>query len=327
MNRRVVSFGVAAVCFAAHSLGYAQPAPAAPAADPAAPAAPAGAGSSGKVDEANPWVTPAPASASGNAAGPGQASPKASQHASSGASGAGKGAAPSPLVAPTPAPQTVAPAPPRVSQWSPVPPEEFGYHQRNLMVQAGLRMSYIQHSGYNLFGKTNTLPQFSLGVGAVLTHQRRTSLAIFGGWDLGGNSATARAAETSLFSHRIWVAPEFRFHVLPALYVYARPALGAVATSTSLVDSSADIRLYASGWAASFEATAGVAAQVFGEGNGALRRGRAWVIADGGYGWTGPLALQMEPDAGEGPSRTAPLDLGSLVLRGPQFRLMAAVTY
>jgi hypothetical protein len=73
---------------------------------------------------------------------------------------------------------------------------------------------------------------------------------------------------------------------------------------------------------------AGVAFEVFGHASGSSNKPRLWVTTEGGYGWTAPNRLSLKPeDAGAAPQRLTPLDLGELSLRGPLFRVTAALSF
>ena len=144
--------------------------------------------------------------------------------------------------------------------------------------------------------------------------------------DVGTRSATARGAPTSLYALRLLLGPEARWHLMPQLYLFARPSAGVLRTVAQLDEGSTGATLKASAWSFAVDATAGAAFAVID-----LRRHagdlRFWLIADGGYGWAATSDLLLAPEDDTGPKRTAELDLGELALGGPFFRIAAAATF
>ena len=89
----------------------------------------------------------------------------------------------------------------------------------------------------------------------------------------------------------------------------------------------AQVTRYARHWSYGIDGAAGAAFEVYGA-RGAAGFGHAlWAIAEGGYGYLGSTSLEMSPDAGQGPQRPAPVDLGTLSLAGPYLRVSVAVGF
>ncbi len=88
-------------------------------------------------------------------------------------------------------------------------------------------------------------------------------------------------------------------------------------SSASLDDGVAQVTRYARHWSYGVDGAAGAAFEVYGARSGAIRP-RLWVIAEGGYGYLGSRPRSScRPDAGQGPQRPVPVDLGTLSLAGP----------
>lgn len=284
------------------------------AAQPAAPEAAAPA-------PATPTETPPPASDAATAAEVAAPPPAAAPPTVVAAAAAPPAVAPVTLAPPAAAPPPEAAAPPAPRPARP-PLDQLGSYQTHTWIGVGIRTSFVKDAGFDPFADTDALTTFDVSLGHTLFAQRQLSLAAAFDYQIGGRSAAARFDATDLSSQRLTLAPEVRFHVLPRLFAFARPAVGADRVKASIEESSTGAELVETAWAPAFDLTAGVAAQLYGKVSGDRPSFRLWLTADGGYGWTGKIDLTMSPASGQSaPARLAPLDFGELNLRGPQFQI------
>jgi hypothetical protein len=123
------------------------------------------------------------------------------------------------------------------------------------------------------------------------------------------------------------LGPEARYHVFRVLAVTAKVAPTLTRQAAVLTTGvGSDLKNVA--WKAGFDATAGVAVEVFGFHSGQSRLPRLWLTGEGGYGWTASNDLVLQPeDAGDAPHRFQPVDLEDLSLSGPLFRVAAGVSF
>jgi hypothetical protein len=204
--------------------------------------------------------------------------------------------------------------------------EPLAPHQPYAQATLGMRVSKVSDAGYDAFSDSDDLMQVSLGLAATLLRHQRLSLAAVGFWDYGQKSSTARGSITELDVHRLSVGPELRYHLLPPLYFFVHALPAFAHTSASIEDGVAQVTRYARHWTYGVDASAGAAFEVYGAPSGSVRP-RIWAIAEGGYGYLGSSSLEMLPDAGQGPQRPEPVDLGTLSLAGPYLRISAAVGF
>ncbi|HEY3256025.1 MAG TPA: hypothetical protein VGJ91_18830 [Polyangiaceae bacterium] len=204
--------------------------------------------------------------------------------------------------------------------------EPLAPHQPYAQASLGLRASKVSDAGYDPFSDSDDLLQVSLGLSATVFRQQAWSLAAVGFWDYGQRNGSARGSDTSLDMHRLSVGPELRYHLLPPLYFFVHALPAFAHTSASLDDSAAQVTRYARHWSYGIDGAAGAAFEVYGARTGSIRP-RLWAIAEGGYGYLGSTPLLLSPDAGQGPQRPAPVDLGSLSLAGPYLRVSVAVGF
>ncbi|MEI9937162.1 MAG: hypothetical protein WDO69_08040 [Pseudomonadota bacterium] len=204
--------------------------------------------------------------------------------------------------------------------------EPLAPHQPYLQGSLGVRVSKVSDAGYDAFADSDDLVQVSLGLGGTLFRHGPLSLAAVGFWDYGQKSSTARGSATSLDVHRLTIGPELRYHVLPPLYFFVHALPAFAHSSASIEDGVAEVTRYARHWSYGVDGAAGAAFEVYGARSGSIRP-RLWAIAEGGYGYLGSTSLEMSPDAGQGPQRPVPVDLGTLSLAGPYLRVSAAVGF
>ena len=194
-------------------------------------------------------------------------------------------------------------------------------------VGVGLRLTFIDSPGFDPFATNDVLPQATFSVGRVLLREDELSLAGVFTFDVGGRSATARGEETSLRALSFALGPEGRYEPVPWARVHVRPSFVVSGLFTSIDESSSQSTLHARDWLFGFEAVAGASADVARlseQGNA-----RISLLAEAGYAWTTESSLRFRPDGGDGsaPHRSAPLDLGAVVLRGPTVRIAVALTF
>jgi hypothetical protein len=206
--------------------------------------------------------------------------------------------------------------------------DPLGSHQPHIEASLGARVSKVGSAGYDPFASSDELVQLSLGVGATAIRYDGFSLAGVGFWDYGGHSSSARGQATALTTQRLTVGPEFRYHVIPQLYVFAHALPAFAYTETSLDDDVAAATRYARHWSYGVDGAGGAAFEFFGRRSGESTQPRLWAIAEGGYGYLGSTHLQLKPDANSAaPERTASINLGSLSLAGPYARVSVAVSF
>jgi len=205
--------------------------------------------------------------------------------------------------------------------------QALGNHQKNLRVDVGGRTQFVDSKGLDPFSKNDVIGQLSLAASYVAWTHDELSLAALVGFDYGGSSANLRSDATSLNLSRFTLAPELRYHVLRLLVLTAK--VGPTLTREA-AEVSGGLRTpwLKTGWKFGFDATAGAAVEVWGYRSGASRKPRAWLTAEGGYGWTAPMKLDFAADdASAVPQRLAALDLGELSVAGPLFRITAALSF
>ena len=99
-------------------------------------------------------------------------------------------------------------------------------------------------------------------------------------------------------------------------------------TIARMDETSTGTKLYARNWDFAVDAVAGGAFEFL---NLSGERGelRMFVHAEGGYGWSTASDLRLSPDEEDesAPQRVAALDLGTLALRGPMFRVMVSAAF
>lgn len=206
-------------------------------------------------------------------------------------------------------------------------PQALGNHQKNVRVDIGARTQFVNSAGFDPFSKNDVIGQLSLAASYTVWTRDELSLAALVGFDYGGASANVRSDATSLDLRRFTLAPEARYHVLRLLVLTAKvgPTLTREAAEVS---GGLGTPWSKTGWKFGFDATAGAAVELWGYRSGAAHKPRAWLTAEGGYGWTAPMRLDLAPDdAGTVPQRLATLDLGQLSVAGPLFRITAALSF
>lgn len=210
------------------------------------------------------------------------------------------------------------------------PPSEdsnaLGNHQRHVRVDIGVRTQFVRSAGLDPFASKDVMPQLTLAASYYFWARDRLSLGGVLAFDYGARSDDARSGEATLDTRRFLLAPEARYHVLRVLALTAK--VGPTLTRQEATYSGPQTQLSKIAWKAGFDATAGAAFEVFGYASGKSNKPRLWLTAEGGYGWTASNRLRLEPDdSAAAPQRLTPLDLGSLSLSGPLFRVTAALSF
>ncbi|HEY4393854.1 MAG TPA: hypothetical protein VGP64_07325 [Polyangia bacterium] len=193
-------------------------------------------------------------------------------------------------------------------------------------VTAGVRTNYLKSAGYDPFSSNDALVQFSaIGTRTVI---RRDRLALVAGvgLDVGGSSADARGAPSSLTLTRVSALAEGRFQPAWRFYLFARLAPGLLHGAATISDASSPAT---SGLTGDFDAFAldAAAGGAFCLGDLGRAHVGAWLVADGGYGWAPDQRLVLAPPLGADQSKAGTLDLGTLAARGGFFRIALALSY
>jgi hypothetical protein len=205
--------------------------------------------------------------------------------------------------------------------------EALGTHQRHLRLDLGARTQYVSSAGLDPFSENDAIPQLSLGASYAFWSRDKLSLAGVFGFDYSDWSSRARSAEASLDLRRFTLGPEARYHVLRILVVSAKLAPTLTRQAAVLTTGvGSDLKKVA--WKGGFDATAGVAVELFGFHSGTSRLPRLWLTGEGGYGWTASNGLVLQPEeADDAPQRFQPVDLEDLSLSGPLFKISAALSF
>jgi len=203
------------------------------------------------------------------------------------------------------------------------------YHQDHWIGLLGVRVGRVTSPGLDPFARSDEVAQFSLGLGGTVLTAGNFSLAGLFLYDGGGRSDTARGADTDLTVHRLTLGAEGRYHFIRQLFVFGRAAPGALHSIASIEDDWGVQNRSARNWVFATDLSAGAMFEMAGwVGNSRKRRVSAWIGFEGGYGFAGESELTMTPDeAGNGPERGVPLDLGPLALSGPFLRTSLVITY
>jgi hypothetical protein len=198
-------------------------------------------------------------------------------------------------------------------------------------VSLGYRGGVVKSAGFYPFSTDDYFSQSSLQASRVVAWRGRFALAVGAAWDFGTAGATARGARTGLVVHRVTAPVTLRYALARWWSVFVRVAPGAAHESAHVDEASAPATLVKSAWVPSGDATAGVAwayaDSKIGEGEHPFTL--VWSLtAEGGYGWSGNMALAMSPDLGSGDARqVGTTDLGTLALSGGFGRIGLAVGF
>lgn len=203
----------------------------------------------------------------------------------------------------------------------------LGNHQKHVRVELGARTQFISSAGLDPFSENDVIPQLSMAGSYVSWTHDRLSLAAVVGFDYGGSSAHARSDRSALTLYRFGLAPEARYHVLRVLALTAKVGPSLTHELVSL-EGGLGAPLVDRAWKLGFDATLGVAVELWGYHSGASNKPRLWATGEGGYGWTAPMKLGLVPQgAAEAPERLTPLALADLSLSGPLFRITVALSF
>ena len=205
---------------------------------------------------------------------------------------------------------------------------EVDHYRSFWRFEIGVRSSFVADPGLDPFAQNDYVPQFSLAASRTILARDRFSFAAGLAWDYGSRSEHARGDFASLSIHRLAVPLEGRMHFGPWGYAFVRAAPGVVTTSVSLEDAAAAATLTKDRALFAADFSAGYALLVHRNGPATKAAPRVWLQGEGGYGWTARERLDLHPDlADNDPRRAGGVDLGSLALRGPFFRIALAITY
>lgn len=206
--------------------------------------------------------------------------------------------------------------------------EPLGSHQRHLRFELGVRQQLVEHAGLDPFAANDAVTQVTTGAAYTFLADHKLSLAGSLLYDYGGRSDSARSTPSSLSLHRFALGPEVRYHVLQVLAASLRVAPTLTRSHAELEDPTTGA-LGSTSWMFGVDATAGLAVELYGYASGDSRRPRLWLLAEGGYGWSAPSELALEPeDPGPAtPNRLEPPNLGDLSVSGPLLRISAAISF
>lgn len=206
-------------------------------------------------------------------------------------------------------------------------PGALGNHQKHIRLDLGARTQFIKSKGFDPFSERDALTQVSASASWAFWSQDAVSLAAVAGFDYGYSSADARSSRASLRLARFVLAPEARYHVLRVLALTAKvgPTLTREAAE---LDSGLATPLTKASWRLGVDATAGVAVELYGYASGSVRRPRFWFTAEGGYGWTAPMKLDLKPEnSAVAPERLVAPPLSDLSVSGPLARATLALSF
>ncbi|MEB2310334.1 MAG: hypothetical protein OZ921_09350 [Sorangiineae bacterium] len=207
--------------------------------------------------------------------------------------------------------------------------EPLGSYQEHWGAQLGVRTTFVKSAGFDPYADDDALVESSIGFGRTVLSDGPLSLAVLGFWEFGERRAEARGAATSLGVNHLALGAEARYHLLPPLYGFVRAAPSVTHVSASLEDPVANTTLSSRSWLLGWDVSAGGAFQVFGKKSPASSHVRFWILAEGGYTWTGSTDVQLtsESDDPATPARSAPVALPALALRGGTFRIAGVLTF
>jgi hypothetical protein len=258
---------------------------------------------------------------------------------------AGASSQPLSVTAPTPAPSAIPQAlpaspegtPPPVSAQPPqtLPPAEaddaaapYGGRLAMWRLEVGYRGSFVPNSGYDAFSTNDSLPEFSVAATRTLFTAHPVSFAAGLAWDFGSSSATDRGDHAWLGIQRLTVPLEGRAHFGVWGYAFLRAAPGALSLHSEIDDAAAPAALSKTTWLFATDLSAGYAFLAWPRTGPAPRQVNLWLQADGGYSWVAQERLDLGPALASGDARIASgVDLGTISLSGPFFRVAAAASF
>jgi hypothetical protein len=207
-------------------------------------------------------------------------------------------------------------------------PGALGNHQKHVRLDLGARTQFIKNSGFDPFSEKDVLSQVSVAASWAFWAQDSASLAAVVGFDYGGSSARARSDQAKLDLARYTLAPELRYHLLRLLVLTAKVGPTLTRESAELNGGGFGSSLVKTSWKFGVDATAGAALELWGYAKGTSRKPRLWLAAEGGYGWTAPMKLNLKPeDSAAVPQRLVAPALDDLSISGPLFRVTLALSY
>ncbi len=194
--------------------------------------------------------------------------------------------------------------------------------------EIGYRGAFVASAGYDPFSNNDYFPQLSMTASRTVYAWGPWSFAPGLSWDYGKTGASARGSPSSLEVHRLTVPLEGRLHFGPWGYAFVRGAPGVALESAEIDDPSAPAALTKNAWLLATDLSAGYAYPFVSRPDTSAPVVRVWVQADGGYGWVQDHHLALSPALPAGDPRIVDgIDLGTLALRGPFFRLQVAASF
>lgn len=217
--------------------------------------------------------------------------------------------------------QPTAPPPPGETQETPV-----DHRVEMWRAEIGYRGSFVTDAGYGPFSTQQYFSQASFLASRTVWEERGLSFAPGVGLDFGSSSATARGQSTSLSMTRVSVPLEGRAHFGPWGYAFVRVAPGVALEDAEVDDASAPGALKSSAWMFSTDVSAGYAWLVAPRFERTVHKARFWLQADVGYGWVAGDRLALAA-TGAGSTNASGVDLGTLTMDGPFFRVALAASF
>jgi len=195
-------------------------------------------------------------------------------------------------------------------------------------LELGYRGSFVPSAGYDPFSTNDSLPQFSAAATRTLFAGNHLSFATGIAWDIGSSSAIDRGDRASIGINRLTIPLEGRVHFGVWGYAFVRGAPGVLLQHTEVDDHSAAASLNKTRWLFASDLSAGYAWLAWPRTRQPEQPARLWLQADGGYGWVARERLDLGPALASGDARiVSGVDLGTISLSGPFFRVAAAASF
>jgi hypothetical protein len=191
-------------------------------------------------------------------------------------------------------------------------------------VSAGARVSLLRSAGFDPFSTNDALAQFSATALRAFATGPALATAVGLQWEGGSADAQARGADAHLSLTRAALVLEERYVPRPWAYAFARVAPGIVFGEARLDDLATPARLESSFSAFGLDASGGLAGRL----NPGPHPVGVWVVAEGGYGWSGSRALSLAPALpASDRDKSGVTPFGDISASGAFFRFAVALDY
>lgn len=202
------------------------------------------------------------------------------------------------------------------------PPPQAAPPYPEISISAGLRGMLLPSIGFDPYAGNDFLGQLSIAGAIAVVRTRHASILLFGEWDVGTRSGTARGQDTSLTLHRLGGGAETRLLLARRFYLSAKLAPAALHLRGTLRDSDMDRPLVSRNWTWGLDTTGGVGVLLGGA------RVQAWITLDLGYMFAGERGMTYAPGSDEEDTRRfGAVTLPSIKPSGAVSRLALAVTF